>query len=142
MSAVHQEDALRDVVLELAGIAGELAELIEIVSGEAVALPQTVKIDATRNPWQWKSLGGEFHSIKIDNPNGVTAAVAFHAGGAATPGNGGADELVPAHAGKVIVRPFEVVEIGFDPAVVPAGVSTLFVTLYARQLQPAAYAFV
>lgn len=136
------EEALRDVVLELAGISAELGELIELVSGEADALPYAIKIDASRNPWQWKSTGGQFHAIKIDNPNGATAAVSFHAGGAATPGNGGADELVPQHAGKVIVRPFDLVEIGFDPAVTPAGVSTLYVTLYARQLMPAAYAFV
>jgi hypothetical protein len=141
MTELH-EDLLRDVVLELAGVSAELRELVEIVSGEAVAVPVTVKIDATRNPWSWKSTGGEFHSLKVDNPTGVAAAVAFAGGGGASAGNARADELVPAHAGKVIVRPFDVVEIGFDPAVVPAGVSTLFVTLYARQLQPAAYAFV
>lgn len=136
------EERLADVALELAGISGELRELIEIESGEAEALPQRVVIDATRNPWSWKSKGGMFHALKVDNPTGQAVAIAFNAGGAATAGNGGADELVPAHSGRVIVRPFDVVEIGFDPAVVPAGVTTLFVTIYARQLQPASYAFV
>lgn len=135
------EDMLRDVVLELAGVSAQLAELVEIVSGEAVAVPVTVKIDATRNPWQWKSQGGMFHSLKVDNPTGVVAAVSFR-GSVGSTGNLAADELVPAHAGRVFVRPFDVVEIGFDPAAVPAAVSTLYVTLYARQLQPAAYAFV
>jgi hypothetical protein len=136
------EDVLHDVALELAGISGQLGELVEIVSGEAVAVPQVVKIDATRNPWQWKSTGGEFHSIKVDNPTGAVVAVAFRGSAAASTGNLSADELVPAHAGRVIVRPFDVVEIGFDPAAVPGGGSTLFVTLYARQLQPASYPFV
>jgi hypothetical protein len=136
------EDLLRDVVLELAGVSGELRELVEIISGDAIAVPLVVNIDAARNPWQWKTTGGTFHSLKIDNPNGQAVAVAFSGGRAVEVGNQAADELVPAHAGKVIVRPFEVVEIGFDPAVVPVGVSHLFLTLYARQLQPAAYPFV
>jgi hypothetical protein len=142
IDAPPNEDLLRDVVLELAGVSGQLAELVEIVSGEAAAVPVTVKVTAVNNPWQWKSEGGMFHSLKIDNPTGVVAAVAFRGGGAVGAGNLGADELVPAHAGRVFARPFDVVEIGFDPALVPAGVSTLYVTLYARQLQPAAYAFV
>jgi hypothetical protein len=136
------EDRLTEVVLEIAGVSGEMRELVEVVSGQATAIPQAVKIDAVRNPWPWKSLGGTFHSLKVDNPTGQIVAISFRAGGGASPGNASADELVPAHGGRVIVRPFEVVEIGFDPAVVPAGVSTLYVTLYARQLQPASYAFV
>lgn len=135
------DERLAEVVLELAGIAGELRELVEIVSGEGEAVPQRVVIDAVRNPWTWKSNGGMFHAIKIDNPTAQPVAVAF-AGRGASAGNPGADELVPAHMGRVIVRPFDVVELGFDPANVPAGVVTLYVTLYARQLQPAAYAFV
>jgi hypothetical protein len=136
------EDRLTEVVLELAGVSGGLRELVEVVSGEATVIPQVVKLDAVRNPWQWKSLGGMFHSLKVDNPTGQVVGVAFRAGGGASPGNASADELVPAHGGRVIVRPFDVVEIGFDPAVLPVGVSALYVTLYARQLQPASYAFV
>lgn len=136
------EARLMEVALELAGISGELRELIEIESGEASALPQRVTVDPINNPWRWKSKAGMFHAIKIDNPNAQVVAVSFAGDGAATPGNGAADELVPAHSGRIIVRPFDVVEIGFDPAVIPAGVTKLYVTIYARQLQPASYAFV
>jgi hypothetical protein len=138
---VHEE-ALREVCLELAGISGELRELIEIESGEATALPRRANIDPVKNPWHWRSESGLFHSIKVDNPTPQIVAVAFGSGGAVKAGNAGADELVPAHSGRVIVRPFDYVELGFDPAIVPAGVTTLFVTIYARQLQPASYAFV
>jgi hypothetical protein len=135
------DEALHDVLLDLAGISAQLAELVEIVSGEAVVVPVTVKITAVNNPWQWKSEGGMFHSLKVDNPTAAVVGVSFR-GSVGSAGNLAADELVPAHAGRVFVRPFDVVEIGFDPAAVPAGTSTLYVTLYARQLQPAAYAFV
>lgn len=136
------EARLGDVMLELGVVASRIGELVDVVSGAAVALPQAVKIDATRNPWEWRTTGGVFHAIKIDNPAAVAVAVAFSSDNGATPGNAGADELVPAHMGRVITRPFEVVSIGFDPAVVPGGVTTLYVTLYARQLSPASYAFV
>jgi hypothetical protein len=134
------DDRFADLAIELGVVAARLGDLIDVVSGNAVAVPQRVVIDAVRNPWDWRGEGGTYHAVKIDNPTAAVVVVSFASGNGAR--LAAADELVPAHTGRVITRPFDTLSIGFDPATIPAGISTLFVTIYARQLNPASYPFV
>jgi hypothetical protein len=134
------ETRFADVAVELGVVASRLGELVDVVSGDAVAIPLRVVLDATRNPYDWRGPGGTFHALKVDNPTANVVGLAFSSDNGSDFGS--VDELIPAHMGRVITRPFETFSLGFAVGAIPAGVSTLYVTVYARQLNPASYAFV
>jgi hypothetical protein len=129
-----------DVAVELGVVAARIGELVDVVSGDAIAVPLRVVIDAVRNPFDWRGTGGTYHAIKVDNPTANVVGLAFSSDNGSD--FAAVDELIPAHMGRVITRPFETFSLGFAAAGIPAGISTLYVTIYARQLNPSSYAFV
>lgn len=135
------EEAARDVMLELAAVANELRELVDVVSGESVSVPKKFSFDATRfvHEFAVKQDPREFHALKIDNATDHPIYVGF-GGGDGQPGK--YDEIVPARTGRVITRPYVHVSIGFNQADIPASVVYVVpVTFYSRAMPPTTYVF-
>lgn len=144
MGPGHAQPAPPEVVLdalaELGAIRQLIAELVDQAAGEVIAVPRRVVLDAEHNPVEFVVDGpGVFHAVKIDNPSAVAVEVQFASG--ANPIAAESDERIPAQTGRIITRPFDVVSVGIDPANLPAGRTTLFVTYYSRPLPPTTYAF-
>jgi hypothetical protein len=135
MNELEQNAAL-EALSRLAAIELLLQELVEVDSGESIAVSQRFVFDATHPFRDWRITSDQaFHAVKIDNPTSCRVYVGFEAG-AGAPGR--YDELVPPRAGRCLVRPFEQVSLGFDPGNMPAR-AVLPVTFYSRPLQPATW---
>lgn len=133
------EDLQLDALAELGAIRELLREYVVQSAGEVIALARRVVLTPAQNVVEWVSEGGQFHAVKIDNPSAVAIEVQFASSG--NPIAEESDERVPPRTGRVLTRPFDVVSIGIDPAVVPAGRTILYVTYYSRPLPPTTYAF-
>lgn len=129
-------DADQAAVQLLAQLVDAVGDLIDLAAGETVILERVLTIGSAapaRNPVDLVTEQGDpWHSLLIENLSAQTLHVGF-AGGAGTPAE--AAYRVPANTGRVITRPFDVVSIGFDPAVVPAS-ARVTVVRYRRPQPP------
>jgi hypothetical protein len=127
-----------DCALELRNVAQLLEELVQVDSGEVVAVPRRLVLNAGR-PFDTFIVDAPnvFHSVKIDNLSGAPVEMRFDG---TAPLAGSSDERVPAGFGRIITRPYGEVAIGFDPANVPAGDSVIRCTFYSRPYPPTTYA--
>lgn len=118
----------------LLSIEALLREMRDVDSGRFVAVPRRLLIDAAHPFHTFKVRGdGDFHSVQIDNPSAVDVEVVI---GGTQPLAGSSDKRVPKQSSRILTFPYNELAIGIDPAVVPAGQTILYVTFYARPLQP------
>lgn len=111
-----------------------LREIRNMDAGRFVAVPRRLAIDATHPFHTFKVHGdGDFHSVQIDNPSAVDVEVAI---GGTQPLAGSSDKRVPKQSSRILTFPYNEISIGIDPGVIPGGITYLYVTYYARPLQP------
>lgn len=137
-SHARRADVL-EVVTQLGVIAQLLDELVRVDSGEFIAVPMKLILNAA-DPFKTFKVEApdQFHALQIDNPSAQTVDTLF-SGGQPTALN--SDNRTPKQSGELIARPYDIVSIGFDPAVVPAGNTQVYVTFYSRPFPPTMYTF-
>jgi hypothetical protein len=122
------EQLLADVMLELGLVAARIGDLVDVVSGEALAIPRVFQLTALVpfRRWEAGQGGGGFHSIylRFDGTQ---------------PSAGGADEIVPPRTGRILTRPYSMVSVGADATSLGVAPAYVYATMYARQLPPATY---
>lgn len=125
---------------ELCEIRRLLDALLQVDSGQFIAVPMPWRLGMSGEQYRtWKSDGGEMAAVQIDNPNASTVEVRFDG---AQPTTANADARVAAHSGRIIVRRFTAISIGFDPSVNLNGAPTpVYITVYTRPLTPSTYPF-
>jgi hypothetical protein len=131
---------VHDVAHALATIVQLLDELVEVDSGEVIAVRKRLVLNSGK-PFDTFLVEApdQFHSVKVDNPAAVALDLVF---AATQPTASNSDERIAGHMGRIITAPYDELAIGFDPAIIPAGNTVIYCTFYSRAYPPVSYAFV
>jgi hypothetical protein len=125
------------VMLELEAIRQGIDDLVDLLSGATVILERKVLLGSVapgRNPVDFVTDGEDpWYAVLIENPNALAVHVGF-GGGDGLPGR--SSHVIPAQRAVMLSRPFTVLSVGVDPAVVPANAITVTTTRYRRPMQP------
>jgi hypothetical protein len=124
-----------DTIAELGAVSAGLRELVDVVSGDFLAVPRRYIFDAQRTMHEFHvNVPRAFHSVMLENPTDYPLYVSYAAG------RGGQaadyDDVIEPRTGAILTRPYDTVSIGFDAAARPAGSATVLATFYARPLPP------
>lgn len=132
------EQLLHANAIETRRLCHLLRELVDVQSGAGVTVPRTLMLSSAEpfKTFRAQSAEQEFHAIRVDNFSTLEVDIKFDGNG---PGQDNADERVPPMTGRIIVRPYSVAAVGFDPAVAPAVATPVRVTYYTRALPPLTY---
>lgn len=132
------EELVHANALETRRLCQKLDELVDVVSGAGVTVPRVLMLSSAEpfKTFKGQSAEQEFHAIRVDNFSTVEVDIKFDG---SQPTQQNADERIPPMTGRIIVRPYNVAAVGFDPAVAPAAATPVRVTYYTRALAPATY---
>jgi hypothetical protein len=132
------EQQVPHVYNRLCAIVDLLRELVDVESGSGGTVPKLWRLSAADpfRTFKVEEAEGDFHAIRVDNFSNVELDIVFDGRG---PNQQNADERIPPMTGRIIARPYSVASVGFDPLVAPAAATSVRVTFYSRQLQPATY---
>jgi hypothetical protein len=129
------------VVMELEAIRVAITDLVDLLSGDTVILERKALIGGNapgRNPVDFITDAEDaWYSVLVENPNALAVHVGF-GGDDGLPGR--SSRIVPAQRAVMIARPFTVLSVGVDPAVLPGPPITVTTTRYRRPQPPTGWA--
>jgi hypothetical protein len=134
---LSEHELLQSMLGELAETRHLMERLLMVDSGEFIAVPLPWRLGVNGHQSKtWRSDGGEFAAVQVDNPNASPLAVRFDG---TQPTLASADAIIPPYSGRILVRRFIEVSVGFDPSVALAGATNVYVTVYSRPITPGTY---